>query len=130
MSTPVRTFAVIRLALLTGVLLFGALCWFLTHQRGGGAQPGTDPADLSVFRIVVPALCLGALAVAAVLRGRVARTRDAAQRASMRLIGWALGEGSALAGGAHYLLTGDPKLYVLGVVALLGTFIILPMRET
>lgn len=129
MSSSIKSFAVIRLALLSGVLLLGAVCWVLTNQRGGGPQPGTDPASLSVFRVLVPALCLGALAVAAVLRGRVARTRDAARRDSMRLIAWSVGEGSALAGGVHYLLSGDPKLYVLGVVALLGTFIILPLRD-
>jgi hypothetical protein len=130
MANSVRNLALVRFALLGGVLLFGAVCWFVTDQRGGGPQADADPAALAVFRVLVPALCLGAIAVATVLRGRVARERDAAKRDSLRMIAWAVGEGTALMGGVYYFKLGDPKLYVLGVVAMLATFIILPLRET
>ena len=129
MNSSVRNLAIIRAALLGGVLLFGGVCWYLTNQRGGGPQPGADPAAFAAFRVIVPALCLGAIAVAAVLRGLVARERDAQKRSSLRIVGWAIGEGAALAGGVYYLTLGDPKLYVFGVVAMLATFIILPLRE-
>lgn len=129
MATSVRNLAIIRFALLSGVLLFGAVCWFVTSQRGGGAQPGASPAAFAAFRIVVPALCLVAIAVAAALRGVVARERDAQKRVSLRIIGWAMGEGAALVGAVYYFNLGDPRLYVLGVVAMLATFIILPLRE-
>jgi hypothetical protein len=129
-STSLRTLAIIRAALLAGVLVFGALCWVVTNQRGGGPRPGTDPAAFALFRVVVPALCLGAIALATVLRGAVSRQRDPQKRVPLRIVGWALGEGAALAGGIYFLELGDPKLYVLGVVAMLATFIILPLRET
>ena len=129
MATSVRNLAIIRFALLAGVLLFGALCWLVTSQRGGGPRPGADPAAFDLFRVIVPALCLGAITVAAVLRGLVARERDAQKRTSLSVVGWAMGAGAALAGGVYYLNLGDPKLYVFGVVAMLATFIILPLRE-
>ena len=130
MANSVRDYAIIRFSLLSGVLLFGAVCWFTANQRGGGPQPNVDLASFALFRIAVPVLCLGALVIATVLRGRVARERDAQQRNSLRVAAWAVGEGSALAGGVYYFMTGDPKLYVIGVVALLATFIIVPLRET
>jgi hypothetical protein len=130
MANSVRSFAVIRQALLTGVLLFGAVCWYTAKQRGGGPQPGADADAFAAFRVLVPAACLGALVVATVLRGRVARERDPRSRDSLRMIGWAIGESSALFGAVYYYMTGDPKLYVIGVCTLLATFIILPLRET
>ena len=128
-TTTVRTLAIIRSALLAGVLLFGALCWLVTSQRGGGPRPGADPASYEIFRVLVPALCLGAVAVAIVMRGLVARERDAQKRTSLSIVGWAMGEGAALAGGVYFLALGDPKLYVFGVVAMLATFIIVPLRD-
>lgn len=129
MAKSVSNLAVIRFSLLAGVLLFGGVCWFTTNQRGG-PPADADPHLFAAFAMVVPALCLGALAIAAVLRGRVARERDPQMRDSLRMISWAAGEGSALAGAVHYFNTGDPKLYVFGVVTLLATFIIVPLRES
>jgi hypothetical protein len=127
-TTTVRELAVIRLALLAGVLMFGALNWFLVRQRGG-PPAGADAGSFAFFRVLVPALCVAAIGVAVALRPRVARARDDAQRVSLRMVAWAVGEGCALAGAVHYFLTGDPRLYVLGVVALLATFIIVPLRQ-
>lgn len=128
-TSAVRELALLRAALLGGVLLFGAVAWFITRERGG-APPNTDPRDFDVFRYIVPALCGGAVAVSIVLRVQLARIREAGRKASFRVVAWGAGEASALAGGVHYFLTGEPKLYVLGVVALLATLIIVPLRES
>lgn len=130
MANPVRNLAIIRFSLLSGVLLFGAVCWYVTGQRGGGPNPNASAQTFAVFRVLVPTLCVAALGVAAVIRTRLASARDAQQRDSMRMIAWAVGEGSALTGAVHYFNTGDPRLYVLGVVAMLATFIVVPLRET
>ena len=128
-SASQRPFALIRFALLAGVLAFGAVCWFLVEQRGGGPQSGADADSYAVFRYLVPALCLAALGAAIVIRGAVRKARSEEQRNALRLVGWAVGEGAALAGGVHYMLSGDPKLYVLGLFALLASFIVVPLRE-
>ena len=129
-STPIRTpLALIRAAMLGGVLLFGAVCWYTLRQRGGGALPGVDPAALSVLRIVVPVLGFAALAVAIALRVVIARTPDEARRNSLRIIAWASGEAAALAGGVYFFELGDPKLYLIGTTAMLATFIVVPIRD-
>ena len=130
MATSVRNLALIRFSLLAGVLLLGGLCWFTTNQRGGGPQPGADPNAFAPFRVLVPSLCIAALAVAAFIRARVAREREVAKRDSLRMIAWAVGEATALMGGVYYFKFGDPKLYVFGVVTMLATFIIVPLRES
>ena len=129
-TTSLKTLAVIRAALLAGVLLFGAVCWFTIRQRGGAPIDGGAADAFSAFRTIVPILCVVALGAAVALRSMIARARDEAKKSSLRIIAWAGGEGAALAGGIYYLRVGDPKLYVLGVVAMLATFVIVPLRET
>jgi len=130
MTTPVKSLALIRAALLAGVLLFGAVCWLSIRQRGGGPMHEGSADAFSSLRFVVPLLCVVALGVAVAMRSMIARERDAAKKSSQRVVAWASGEGAALVGGFHYMQVGDPKLYVLGVVAMLATFIIVPLRET
>ena len=128
---PVRTpLALIRAALLGGVLLFGLVSWVTIRQRGGGPLPGIEPAALGVFRVLVPALCLAAIGAAVAIRLAVARATEPARRNSLRIIGWATGEAAALAGGVYYFEVGDPKLYLIGLTAMLATFIVVPIRET
>jgi hypothetical protein len=125
-SAPIQPrLAIHRAALLTGVLLFGAVCWFAVRQRGGGPQPGTTAESMRMLRFFVPFLCAVAISVAIAIRVVVART---AQQ-TLRLVAWAAGDAPALAGGVYYLTVGDPRYYVVGVTAMLATFIIVPMRD-
>jgi len=128
--TPVRTpLFLIRAALLAGVLLFGAVCWYIVRQRGGGPVSGVDTSAFAILRYMVPVLGFAALSVAIAIRVAISRTRDEAKRNSLRIVGWAVGEGAALAGGIYYMEIGDPRLYLIGTTAMLATFIVVPLRN-
>ena len=122
--TP-QQLAVMRGALLTGVLLFGAVTWFMHRGGARAADSGTAEA----LRLLVPALAVGAVVAAFVVRGALAPITDAARRPGLKLLAWAVGEGAALAGGVHYFLSGDPRLYAVGVAAMVATFIVVPARD-
>jgi hypothetical protein len=124
--------AIIRLALLAGALLFGAVIWWLARDgrvplgRAGGAAP--DPDALRPLRLIGPVLSVGAVAVAAALRAMIARTADPGRIASLRILAWAAGEAAALFGGVYWLLSGDSSRYVIGLIAMLATYVVVPLR--
>src|SRR5918911_952938 len=91
-ATRLRTQALIRIALLLGVLLFGGVTVFV-HR-----QPGWTPAsiDPTVFRVLGIAVWAIAVAGVVVLRPRLDRAIDPAQRQTINLIAWTLGEMVAL----------------------------------
>lgn len=107
--TP-ATLRVIRSALLGGVLLFGGVIWYL-HSSGSAPANTSFPGAHWIFLVV----CLMAAGGVLFVRGAQARAETFASRASLAIVGWALGEGAALFGGIHWLLTGRPTLYVAGL---------------
>jgi hypothetical protein len=121
---PEVTSSILRISLLVGVLLFGAVCWFTTRQPGW-----TPRSDFRPFR---PAGYVAwAIAVAGVmlLRGRVDRARDDALRQRLNLMAWTCGEIVALYGGVVYFVTGDASWYLLGLAFMVGTFVVFPVRR-
>jgi hypothetical protein len=115
----------IRLALLAGVLLLGAVSWY-THRQAGWTSAPLE--TLRLLSTAVRAIWVAAF-VGLVIVFVVAQRRPvAAQTGRYEIIGWALGEAPALAGGIYYLLGGDPRRYMWGVAGLLLTFVIFPGR--
>ena len=112
----------VRVSLFLGVALFGGVSWFLHHQ--GAPLPPAVPGLVYVPMVAVPAGFLGIVLVRMV---RSQRT-DPRQRASLALIGWALGEAPALAGGVYYYMSGDPRWLFIGTFVLLASFLLLPIR--
>jgi hypothetical protein len=126
--TPAQQ-GLIRLAFLAGVLLFGAVIWWL--QRGGRVPLAGRPAGaegLRFLRLLAPAIAVAAAAAAAYLRYAIARTADPTRVWSLRVVAWAVGEAAALLGGVYWLLSGDSSRYVIGLVAMLATFVVVPLR--
>jgi hypothetical protein len=80
------------------------------------------------MRLVGPALSVAAVAAAAFLRAVIARTADPARVWSLRMIAWATGEAAALFGGVYWFNSGDPSRYTIGLIALLATFVVVPLR--
>jgi len=127
-STPppasLAALAIIRVALLLGVLLFGAGTLFI--QRRGGWSPA--PAEsLETLGLVGTGLWVVAIIGVIVLRVRGLGGRARAGAGDASIIGWAVGEGVALFGGVYYLLSGRPAWYINGLLFLVATFVIFPI---
>jgi hypothetical protein len=119
--------AVIRIAILAGILLFGAVIWFLHRQPGWSPM---RPEALRTLRGAALLVCGAMLAVTMALRVAHGRATTVVGGARLAILGWALAEIPALLGGVYYYLSNDPRLYVLGIVILLAAFIILPLRRS
>ncbi len=117
--------AVIGIVLWTGVLLFGAVIAFI-HARTGFPVKA-QPMSLRYAEMAFSAV---AVAVALVRRGRVGRAVDGAERNNQVLQVWAIGDGAALFGGVLFLLTNEAQWYGLGLLAMLTTFILVPLRRS
>jgi hypothetical protein len=122
-SGSTRTLALIRIALLVGVLAFGGIVWHL--RRSGDTSYNVDPRGLRVAgQAVWGIMTLGTLGLF-FATGRATPQR----RASFSVIAWALGEATAIYGGLFWLLLGDPQWYLYGVACLLLTYFIFPVRN-
>ena len=113
----------IRLALITGVLMFGAVILFVHRQPS--RKPGVLPSAIGYALL---AYAIVAVLVARAMRGRVLREPEPQRRASLLLIGWAVGEGAALLGAVIFFVTGQGQWYLLGLLAMLTVFAFLPIR--
>ena len=119
--------AIIRLALLLGVLAFGAATTYIVN-RGEWRPPRAD--SLNTLRTVGIVLWVLAIVGVAFLRFRGTRIARRAGAAAPSIIGWAIGEAIALFGGVHYFLTAQPAWYLNGVLFLVATFVMFPIRRT
>jgi len=121
---PGASLRIVRLALLSGVLLFGVVIAYLS--KGGEITP--DPALGPVFRIVFLALAVMCVVAIFVIRGVMGRV-DADRRGQLALVGWALAEGSAILGGVCWLIAGQRTLYFAGVALLVAAILLLPVAD-
>ena len=118
--------AVIRLALLLGVLTFGAMTTFIIRR----AEPRPSPAEtLETMKIVGIVLWVLAVLAVAFLRFRGTRIAGRMGAASPAIIGWSIGEAVAIFGGVHYFMSGRPPWYLNGVLFLVATFVIFPLHR-
>ena len=115
----------IRIAFLAGVLMFGAVVWFM--RRGASAPTTIDPGVLDA--ISYAALAIGIVGIVA-MRRVLGNATTAEKYANTAVMGWAFGELAALGGGVHFFLTGDPTRYVIGVMIMLMSFVLIPLRRT
>jgi len=123
-SSATRTLGLIRIALLVGGLVFGAVVWYL--RRSGAPSYDVDPRALRVAGQAVWTLAtLGTLGLF-LAAGRASPER----RATFAVIAWALGEATAIYGGLFWMLLGDRQWYLYGVACLLLTYFIFPIRDS
>ena len=121
-----KQYRIIRTALISGVIMFGLVSWYLTGQRT--TEP-VEPAVLRILQLAFGVLAMGGLAAIAVVRSAQSKSSDFAQKGTLAIVGWALGEGIALFGGVTYLLTSQPVLYLVGLVFFLATLLMVPAPE-
>ncbi|HSJ64418.1 MAG TPA: hypothetical protein VK922_11050 [Gemmatimonadaceae bacterium] len=124
-APPTSTLAVIRIALLVGVLMFGAVTYMV--QRGDTWQ-AAGPDLLDTLRVALLATWVVAVVLLLVLRARLTRLTEVAGR-SVLIIAWAVGEGAALFGGVYYFLSGNPEWFIIGLFVMLASFILFPIRR-
>lgn len=120
-----RQLFIIRLALVTGVLLFAGLT---TWMRTSGQLPEPTEAlraNLVYFRYATWAAAAFALLWALFWKARAeaAMTESGVHRAL--IIGWAPGEATALLGTVTYFQGGEPASMAFGVLAFLVVLLIL-----
>lgn len=125
-ATP-ASLPLIRIALLAGVLLFGAVTWWL-HRSARIEVVG--PAELHTLRQAGSVVWLGAMLAEVVLfvirlRGR---TRDPAAQQSQRVMAWAAGEVVALFGAVYYFRSRDPQWFAYGLVFFVLVLLAFPAR--
>ncbi len=118
--------AIIRLAMLVGVLLFGGIIWFLRRQ-GSVAPLEADAA--AGARLIAVVWLVGSIGGLVAMLALTSRDITEARRRTLSILAWALGEGAALAGGVVYLIAGDARWYVGGLFVLLASFVLFPARR-
>lgn len=126
--TPGATLPLIRVALLAGVLVFGAVTWWL--HRGARLEIAAA-AELRPLRQAGAMVWLAAIVTEValfVLRLR-AHDRDPARVQSQRIMAWSVGEAVALFGAVYYFRSADPQWFVYGLVFFLGVLVVFPARE-
>ncbi|MDP1858675.1 MAG: hypothetical protein Q8K82_08390 [Gemmatimonadaceae bacterium] len=116
----------IRIAMLTGVLMFGGVTWFLRQSE---PAPQVEASVLPTLLWMARAVWAVAIVGCVILFGIVRRDHSGVRARKLSVIAWALGESVALLGGAVWFLTGTPIWYAPGVVFLVLTFIAFPARR-
>ncbi|MGI9076613.1 MAG: hypothetical protein ACR2G6_04660 [Gemmatimonadaceae bacterium] len=120
-----RDLALIRISLLIGVIIFGALTWWLQRT---GERPPSDLSALRKLQMVGFAFWGTAFALLVFLRTRLGSVSDSARR-SYLVISWGVAEAVALFGGVVYFLFGDARWYIAGLFFMIGAFLVFPLRK-
>jgi ABC-type xylose transport system permease subunit len=117
----------IRFAILLGVLVFGAVAWWM--RDGRSATPAPDPRFLERLGIFPAIVAAAALAAVVALRVVWGRTRDTARRRKLAIVALAPGEAAALFGAVAYFLAGDSRWYLAGMFVLAAAVVLFPLRD-
>lgn len=115
----------IRVALLSGVLLFGAVVFFM--RRSGDPLPNVPAQAESLAWIGRGLWMVASIGTFLLWRARQ-QAESVAKKQQWSIIGYAMGESVALFGGVVWYLTGTPVWYVPGVLFLAALFFVFPAR--
>ena len=116
---------IIRTAMLAGVLLFGAVTWYIKRQEHPAIL---TPEKAQVFGYIFAGLAFAAVAGVVFLRSRLETTSEPGQLLVYYVVGYALAEGAAVFGGVVWFLGGAQAWYVAGVVLMVVAFQALPVE--
>ena len=118
--TPLRA---IRLAMMSGVLLFGGVSWFITKSPDWEAP---DPEVIDQLTNVARIAWIAVGIALVVMYAKFRNTGDASRASTVSILAWALGEMLALFGGVVLFMTAFPGWYVAGLMALALSFVAFP----
>lgn len=116
---------IVRFAMLSGVLGFGAVAYALVR---GGAPMSAAPATLRAMQFAGFALLAVSAAATILLRTRLGEVRDPGRQRAMCIAGYALGEAPALLGGVVWILGGGPMLFATALVVFILAIVMLAPR--
>ena len=120
-----RTLAIIRAALLGGILIFGVIAWFLASS----SVEGLDEETLSVLRLAFFGMMAAEGAALFFLQQRWKQATTFQERGTWSIIGWALGEGLALFGGVLLLLGAGPLPFLGGLLLFAIAWLLFPISS-
>lgn len=111
-GTPARSLFVVRIAIVSAVVLFTAMTWYVRSR----APQGTDPSAAAEFAWPILGIqALTALGVVALSwAGR--RTAERARLTNVAIMGWAVGEMAAIAGIVFWFVTGSTERLGFGLL--------------
>lgn len=119
-SSRPQSLQLIRLSLMAGVLMFGAVI-LIVHRQPSWKAEALAPA----MGYALVAVAIFAVTIAVLLKGRLGRERDPERRASLLIVGWAIGEGAGLLGAVIFFLSGQGEWYAFGLLAMACSFVLL-----
>ena len=125
MTAPVpgaRQLALIRAAMLVGVLLFAGVAYALHHQAR--VTPAAPLPGLQYLPLAASLLALGGIFA---MRALISSTSDARRQAAFDIAGWAFGELAAITGIVHFWFTGSTQWMATGILIMLLSLLSLPL---
>ena len=125
--TPDRQ-ATVRTILL-GIALFAGLVVWVWHSLGKDVYPTALAGKLRVVGVMTWLYALVQIADMRFWHSNVSEKRRLATRIPESVLGWLFGQMIACFGIVYYGVTEDVRLYVAGIVLLLATFVIFPIRR-
>ncbi len=120
----VRTLAVIRMAMTSGIIAFASAVYYMRHSANA-----PDPAGNveTLRRMALGAAVLSVIGIG-ILRQRLAGA-PVERRNAMAVVGWAIGEFGAIAGIACYFVSGVEATAAPGMLAYVIGLIMFPIRR-
>ncbi len=118
------TLSIIRVAMLAGVVILGAVALYIS--KGGIVDPLAEDV-LAALRMAFIAVLAGtAIAMFFFRKQRLALGPDD-DPTTLNIVGWAIGEATALFGAVILLLSGEITYFLVGVVMMLVSFVFFPV---
>ena len=116
--------ALIGTALWLGVLAFGVVVLFVHRAGTFPIRPAQAPLAYAQLGV-----CVLAVVFALAMRGAIRGMDEGPERNSKILSVWACGEGAALFGGVLFLLSNEAQWYGVGLLSMLTTWVLVPLRR-
>lgn len=123
-APPAQVQRIIRLAMLSGVLIFGAVIYYL--RTSGMVENSLEVDDSSMFPLAAMGLVLMAGGSVFLFRRLIEQSSDETRRFQLSLVAYALCESAALFGGVLWLLSGVYLPFLAGVGVFVMAFAWIP----
>ena len=115
--------------ILIGLALFAGLVVWVWHSLGPQPHPAQLASKLRVVGVMTWLYALVQIADMRFWHSRVAERRRVASGIPESVIAWLFGQMLACFGIIYYGVTEDARWYVAGLVLLVATFVVFPIRR-